>query len=811
MTITYTGEVATCRGFGCFLKLLLRWRGSIYKLVWLDLLAFLTLYYVLNLVYRFALNADQKQTFEEIVAYCNSQRELIPLSFVLGFYVSIVMTRWWNQYTSIPWPDPIAVFVSSNVHGQDERGRVMRRTIMRYVCLCLTMVLANVSPRVKKRFPGLNNLVEAGLLNENERAIIETMNKSFPRPSKHWLPIVWAASIITRARKEGRIRDDFAVKTIIDELNKFRGQCGLLISYDTISVPLVYTQVVTLAVYSYFLTCCMGQQWTDGKVAGTAGFLNKVDLYFPVFTTLQFFFYMGWLKVAESLINPFGEDDDDFEVNWMVDRNLQVSYLIVDEMHHDHPELLKDQYWDEVFPNELPYTIAAERFRENHPEPSTAKIEVPKTAAMPSTMSSVRIDEMVGNNGTSSMAAPKPLADEQQGAPLQTVTYDLSKGAPDEEADDASGIHFSAGNGKMRLGLGSSPSLVSVSGTLSRVNTVASALKRFLSRDDSRPGSATPNDDPNKYRFPTSASSASLTGGVAAAAGVKPTGSMRITDQVIEEVDEQATITSMRPTEPRPNVMDLFSQPIGQSQTIPLQPPLPAASTIPPATQVRSQPMDIPRRSPTYERAQSQYEPTPSLFPPGGVDALLSTSAPVGDSLLSAATAPSSPVGDSSKSLYDQQKAASRETAIERPDAPQFFRWFVTPVENLDIKTSSDVLTNVAAAAATAAATAATAEPVPDEGDDFEKLKAAREKEKLKRQQINLARTISTAPGVDPSGVPLVPVVPVAVPIAAVGPQAQAQAQATALPTTASSADLLSGNDPVSSSTIKSEDVAPGS
>lgn len=68
------------------------------------------------------------------------------------------------------------------------------------------------------------------------------------------LPIVWAASIVTRARKEGRIRDDFAVKTIIDELNKFRGQCGLLISYDTISIPLVYTQVVTIAVYSYFIT-----------------------------------------------------------------------------------------------------------------------------------------------------------------------------------------------------------------------------------------------------------------------------------------------------------------------------------------------------------------------------------------------------------------------------------------------------------------------------------------------------------------------------------------------------------------------------
>ncbi|XP_030559921.1 bestrophin-2 isoform X2 [Drosophila novamexicana] len=741
MTITYTGEVATCRGFGCFLKLLLRWRGSIYKLVWLDLLAFLTLYYLLNLVYRFALNESQKETFEAIVAYCNSYRDLIPLSFVLGFYVSIVMTRWWNQYTSIPWPDPIAVFVSSNVHGQDERGRVMRRTIMRYVCLCLTMVLANISPRVKKRFPGLNNLVEAGLLNENERTIIETMNKSFPRPSKHWLPIVWAASIITRARKEGRIRDDFAVKTIIDELNKFRGQCGLLISYDTISVPLVYTQVVTLAVYSYFLTCCMGQQWTNGKVVGTSSYLNKVDLYFPVFTTLQFFFYMGWLKVAESLINPFGEDDDDFEVNWMVDRNLQVSYLIVDEMHHDHPELLKDQYWDEVFPNELPYTIAAERFRENHPEPSTAKIDVPKNAAMPSGMSSVRIDEM---------------------------------------GDDASGIHFSAGNGKSRLGLGSSPSLVSVSGTLSRVNTVASALKRFLSRDDSRPSSATPTEDPGKYRFPSSASSASLTGTIGGPAAVKPAGSMRITQQVIEEVDEQATITSMRPNDPRPNVKDIFAPAVGQPQTAPLQPPPPATGA---ATPSRSQPVDIPRRSPQYERAHSQYDPTPSLFPPGGVDALLSTSAPAGDSplLMSAATAPSSPVGDSSKSLFEQHKAASRET-----------------VENLDIKTSNDVLANTAAEAA------------PDVGDDFEKLKAAREKEKLVRQQMNLARTISTAPGVDPSGVvPLVPVVPVAMPMMApIAPQANTT---TALPAVASSADLLAGGEPVTNSTTKSEDATQGS
>ena len=71
-----------------------------------------------------------------------------------------------------------------------------------------------------------------------------------------------------------------------------------------------------------------------------------------------------------------------------------MSYLIVDEMHHEHPELIKDQYWDEVFPAELPYTDTAEQFREQHPEPSTANIKVPKSAAEYILLSSVRSDDM---------------------------------------------------------------------------------------------------------------------------------------------------------------------------------------------------------------------------------------------------------------------------------------------------------------------------------------------------------------------------------------------------------------------------------
>ncbi|XP_076620326.1 bestrophin-4 isoform X2 [Colletes latitarsis] len=530
MTVTYTAEVATCKGLGCFLKLLLRWRASIYKLVWLDLALFLFIYYSLSSIYRLLLDDDQKKIFEAVVAYCNEYSDLIPLSFVLGFYVSIVMTRWWNQYMVIPWPDSIAVFVSATIHGNDERGRLMRRTIVRYVCVCLTLVLAMISPRVKKRFPTLEHFVDTGLLLENELVIFQSLNSKFPKPSKHWLPIVWASSIVTRARKEGRIRDDFAVKTLIDELNKFRGLCGNLMHYDTISVPLVYTQVVTLAVYTYFLTSVMGRQWVQNSSTST----SKIDLYFPVFTTLQFFFYMGWLKVAETLINPFGEDDDDFEVNWIIDRNLQVSYLIVDEMHHEHPELIRDQYWDEVFPTELPYTAASQAFREEHPQPSTAGIQL-SAAQQELQPSSVRIDEMA--------------ADYQQ------------KFRPDDPADDAaSGIHFTA-TGKMSrsasrvsnrdrtLSGGSTPS--NLGGSLTRVNSVTSVLKRLFSKED-RPDGGLTSGTKTPGRLAASSSAASLQN-----RAVVGGGSMRI-GVIKEEADEQMTLTSMK-SDKRPHVQSIFS------------------------------------------------------------------------------------------------------------------------------------------------------------------------------------------------------------------------------------------------------------
>lgn len=227
-----------------------------------------------------------------------------------------------------------------------------------------------LSPRVKKRFPTLDHFIDAGLLTKDEKKIINELDNEFPSYSKYWLPLAWAANIVTRGRHDGLILDDVSVKTILEEFNKFRNHCGAMLDYDWISVPLVYTQVVTLAVYLYFLLSAIGKQYID--VAGE----DNINLYFPFFPVLEFFFYMGWLKVAEVLINPYGDDDDDFEVVWMVDRHLQVCYLLVDKIHKEHPKLTKDLHWAETAPNSLPYTVASQSYMKEYFFPSTLHMKL---------------------------------------------------------------------------------------------------------------------------------------------------------------------------------------------------------------------------------------------------------------------------------------------------------------------------------------------------------------------------------------------------------------------------------------------------
>ncbi|KFQ00382.1 Bestrophin-4, partial [Leptosomus discolor] len=325
MTISYTLKVANSR-FGGFSKLLFRWKGSIYKLLYKEFIVFVVLYALLSIVYRQLLNEEQKRLYTKVAQYCNRSTDLIPMSFVLGFYVTLIVNRWWAQYTSIPLPDQLMCVISSNVHGKDERGRILRRTLIRYANLSAVLILRSVSTRVLKRFPTMDHVVEAGFMTQDEHKKFESLHSDF---NKYWIPCVWftnptSAMMWPSACSWTGVRTKSGSPTVVlsaQELNLYRAKCSMLFHYDWISIPLVYTQVVTIAVYSFFAFCLIGRQFLEPLEPGKEW---DLDMYIPLSTLLQFFFYAGWLKVAEQIINPFGEDDDDFETNKLIDRNLQV-------------------------------------------------------------------------------------------------------------------------------------------------------------------------------------------------------------------------------------------------------------------------------------------------------------------------------------------------------------------------------------------------------------------------------------------------------------------------------------------------------
>lgn len=47
--------------------------------------------------------------FEDLVEFCDKFMGLVPIIFIVGFYVTFVVTRWWNIYLAIGSTDKYSV------------------------------------------------------------------------------------------------------------------------------------------------------------------------------------------------------------------------------------------------------------------------------------------------------------------------------------------------------------------------------------------------------------------------------------------------------------------------------------------------------------------------------------------------------------------------------------------------------------------------------------------------------------------------------------------------------------------------------
>ena len=179
-----------------------------WKLVWLQLLMYTLAYLFVSLVYRLLLSEQQAQLFEKFILWVRSNSKQVPLTFLLGFYVSLVVKRWWEQYEKLPWPDEIAIFLKAaltrspgcyDLKQRDEENLRIRRTVVRYCILSYVLCIRRISSMLIDNFPMMDNLITLGILRDDEADRIG--EEEVDKIGKHggsnwWLPIKWSIDII---------------------------------------------------------------------------------------------------------------------------------------------------------------------------------------------------------------------------------------------------------------------------------------------------------------------------------------------------------------------------------------------------------------------------------------------------------------------------------------------------------------------------------------------------------------------------------------------------------------------------------------
>uniref|UniRef100_A0A915PD28 C-type lectin domain-containing protein n=1 Tax=Setaria digitata TaxID=48799 RepID=A0A915PD28_9BILA len=312
MTVPYHFELASLSSLA-ILRVLFRWKGSVWKLIYKELI------------------------FGNLAYYFDTRLEYIPTTFILGFFVDTILSRWTHIFVNMGYIESYALLITNYIHGKDEKAKWLRQTLIRYLYLTQVFVFRDISIRVRKRFPTIDSMVDAGILLEEEK---EKLNSIKLQYNKYWAPIRWIYRIALEARNEETISSDLIHWKLCNEIDKFRYSLQLLCNYEWVPIPLVYSQVVFLAVYVHFFVCLISRQF----IVSNNAMLSDIDLVVPVMTMIQFVFFIGWLKVAQALLNPFGDDDDDFECNYLIDKNIAISLCIVDN-YDCVPEVRPDIFW----------------------------------------------------------------------------------------------------------------------------------------------------------------------------------------------------------------------------------------------------------------------------------------------------------------------------------------------------------------------------------------------------------------------------------------------------------------------------------
>ena len=259
----------------------------------------------------------------------------ILVTFFLGFYVSFLLARWWQQVSSIPKLDKLLSCVHANItfarsnEDNDEnlkQEKAIKRRVARYCLLGITLRLSAISDQVRSQFSCAEDYIRKGLITSDEYDKM-TEDGSFKKTpnmtidglaSKWFVPLNWAALIARDVGMDVHNKVLNEHKAIVKEIADIQHKMIQITHFLHYRMSPTMHQAITLAIFVYFGCGLFASQGTftceeilqsSANTGGIAGSVfTALIMNFPFFQVMKYLLLLTWFQVAKDVAQPFGHD-----------------------------------------------------------------------------------------------------------------------------------------------------------------------------------------------------------------------------------------------------------------------------------------------------------------------------------------------------------------------------------------------------------------------------------------------------------------------------------------------------------------------
>jgi len=225
--------------------------------------------------------------------------------FLLGFYTSVSVGRWWRLRTSGVgniWSatSQLTLYISTFVTRDEEVISAIQRVGRGSMAL--------VFKAQRGEMNDLNDLHERGILTEQEVRCLEGWKSNLAESI--W---TWAAALVHKLHSDGLIKNDQVLWTLLDRVNLGRSGAALIGAQLGTQLPMQYVHLLCLLVKTYtFVTATLAGMFIAVDLQAAAD--DKwVIIFYNLFSAMLLpFLYNALLVINYEIANPFGCDEMDF-------------------------------------------------------------------------------------------------------------------------------------------------------------------------------------------------------------------------------------------------------------------------------------------------------------------------------------------------------------------------------------------------------------------------------------------------------------------------------------------------------------------